>query len=85
MKFVQVLKEMMSKKDNSSSERLERNKDWMNDYLKRLDNDELHIMQMHKELLDNVGIYIERPKIEPEMYAGTTYSHGSMKAYAHGR
>lgn len=26
MKFVQVLKEMMSKKDNSSSERLERNK-----------------------------------------------------------
>lgn len=42
--------------------RLERNRDQMNDYLKRIDREELHIMQMHKELLDGVGIYIEMPR-----------------------
>lgn len=42
--------------------RLERNKDQMNEYLRRLDRDELHIMQIHKELLDGVGIYVEMPR-----------------------
>lgn len=42
--------------------RLERNKDQMTDYLDRADRGEIPIMQMHKELLDGVGIYIEMPK-----------------------
>ena len=62
--------------------RLERNKDWINDYLRKCDNDEMHIMDMHQELVDKVGIYIERPKIDPEMGAGTAFKHGSMRAFA---
>lgn len=41
--------------------RLERNKDQINAYLDRLDEDELHIMDMHKDLVNGVGIYVEMP------------------------
>lgn len=39
--------------------RLERNKDWLNEYLRESENGALNIMDLHRELIDKVGIYIE--------------------------
>lgn len=39
--------------------RLERNKDWLNEYLRESEKGTFNIMDLHRELVDGVGIYIE--------------------------